>query len=62
MSRLLTTFNASPWTSVSVAEVGTMNIRFSAGNRATLTYMLNGVQVVKSIERQVFAAAAPACR
>jgi hypothetical protein len=39
-----------------------MNIRFTAGNRATLTYTLNGVQVAKSIERQVFAAAAPACR
>jgi hypothetical protein len=57
-----TTFDASPWIPVSVAEVGTMNIRFTAGNRATLTYTLNGVQVVKSIERQVFAAAAPACR
>jgi len=57
-----TTFDASPWIPVSVAEVGTMNLRFTAGNRATLTYTLNGVQVTKSIERQVFAAAAPACR
>ena len=36
----------------------------SASRRPTadVTYTLNGAQVVKSIERQVFAAAAPACR
>jgi hypothetical protein len=55
-------FNASPWGAVQSLEVGTMTLWFSAGDRATLEYSYNGVTVTKSIERQAFRAAAPACR
>lgn len=55
-------FDSSPWRDISVNEVGTMRLAFSAGDRGTLTYSVNGTSVTKSIERQVFAAMAPACR
>lgn len=55
-------FDTTPWTAIEVAEAGTMTLRFSAGDRATLAYTLNGVNVTKSIERQVFGATAPVCR
>ena len=55
-------FNASPWGSVSVASVGTMTLAFASGERGTLSYTFNGAAVTKAIERQVFAATAPACR
>jgi hypothetical protein len=55
-------FDASPWTAISFEQVGTMTMRFSAGDRATLTYTVNGTSVTKEIERQVFGGTAPACR
>ena len=55
-------FNAAPWGAVTVAPVGTMTLAFANGERGTLTYTFNGATVTKSIERQVFAATAPACR
>jgi hypothetical protein len=55
-------FNASPWTSIGFAPVGTMNLRFSDGERGTLTYNVGSANVVKSITRQVFGAFTSACR
>ena len=56
------TFNAAPWQPVQALDVGSMTLRFSAGDCATLTYTYNGVTVTKAIERQAFRAMAPACR
>jgi hypothetical protein len=39
-----------------------MTFRFTAGDRASVTYTVNGTQVTKEIERQVFGGTAPACR
>jgi hypothetical protein len=47
-------FNASPWTAVSLQQVGTMTLAFTTGSAGTLTYTYNGVTVAKPIERQVF--------
>lgn len=47
-------FNAQPWTAVTVVPVGTMTVRFSTGSNATLTYSVDGVNVTKQIQRQVF--------
>jgi hypothetical protein len=55
-------FNTSPWTAITATEVGTMTLRFQSGDRATLSYTYNGTTVNKTIQRQVFGAAAPACR
>ena len=54
-------FNASPWTGATPTQVGTMSVRMHTGNSATLTYTINGVQVTKQIERQVFGDLKPAC-
>jgi hypothetical protein len=55
-------FNTTPWTPIAFTEVGSMTLRFSAGDRAELTYSVNGTTVTKSIQRQVFEATAPVCR
>ena len=55
-------FDTTPWTSIESTEVGAMTLRFSAGDRATLTYSVNGTTVNKNIERQVFGSTAPVCR
>jgi hypothetical protein len=55
-------FDASPWTPITVTEVGSMTLRFLSGDRATLAYTYDGATVSKTIQRQVFGAAAPACR
>jgi hypothetical protein len=55
-------FDASPWREIGVSEVGAMTLRFSAGDRATLSYTVNGTSVTKNIERQVFGSTAPVCR
>ncbi len=47
-------FDARPWRPVVPEVVGNMTLSFASGNQATLTYTINGVQVVKPIERQVF--------
>jgi hypothetical protein len=54
-------FNASPWTSVGVAEVGTMALSFESVNRATVTYTVNGAAVTRAIEPQLFATPRPSC-
>lgn len=47
-------FNAVPWSSVNLTQVGNMSFTFTDGNTGTMTYTVNGVQVTKSIQRQVF--------
>ena len=54
-------FNATPFTGVTRATVGTMRLAFSDGNNGTLTYIYNGVTVTKPITRQVFSSPVPAC-
>jgi lysyl endopeptidase len=54
-------FNASPWTSAQATEVGTMKLDFENGRKGTLTYTVNGIQVVKPITRQVFSTPATDC-
>ncbi len=57
-------FNANPFTPIgaaNVTKVGTMRLRFSDGQRGSLTYSVNGVVVTKQISRQVFSSPVPAC-
>lgn len=58
-------FNASPFIPLNAAtntrRVGNMRIEFSHGNAAELTYDVDGQQVVKTIERQVFDTFRPEC-
>ena len=54
-------FNASPWPGVTLAEVGTMRLAFSAGHRGTLSYTVSGAAVTKTILRQVFAPRTSVC-
>lgn len=49
-------FNASPWSSISQAQVGAMRLAFTAAGAGTLTYTYNGRSVTKSITRQLFKA------
>jgi hypothetical protein len=55
-------FDSSPWPAGIVAtKVGTMTLAFTNGNSGTLTYSVDGVQVVKPIERFVYASPMPDC-
>ncbi len=60
-------FNATPFTplnpATNVTKVGTMRVQPSSSNSnsATLTYDVNGAQVVKQIERQTFGAMRTEC-
>lgn len=56
-------FSAVPFNSsqVSVTPVGTMRLAFSNGESGTLSYTVNGVQVNKTITRQVFSTPLPTC-
>ena len=47
-------FNTVPWTSIAFSTVGTMRAAFSDGITGTLTYSVDGIQVVKPIQREVF--------
>ncbi len=47
-------FNANPWSPISLTPVGTMQLRFPSAETGTLTYTVDGVAVVKQIERQRF--------
>jgi hypothetical protein len=47
-------FNASPWTTTTATQVGTMTVSFAGTNQGTLVYTVNGTGVTKSIQRQVF--------
>lgn len=48
-------FNAEPWTPATPTQVGNMTVRVFNGNRASITYTIDGVSVVKDITRQTFA-------
>ena len=47
-------FNAVPWTATSAVQVGTMRVAFSNATTGTLTYSVDGLNVTKSITREVF--------
>jgi hypothetical protein len=47
-------FNAVPFTATTPVEVGTMRVAFTNLGAGTLTYSVDGVNVTKSITRQVF--------
>jgi lysyl endopeptidase len=55
-------FNANPWTPTTPTQVGTMTFSFSSGNAGTLTYTVNGIQVTKSIQREVFSSPTTQCQ
>ena len=55
-------FNSSPWTAATSTPVGTMTLGFANGNSGTLSYSVNGVQVTKSIQRQVFSSPTTQCQ
>ena len=57
-------FNAQPFTPIgasNIARVGSMSVRFADANLGTLTYSMNGVQVEKTIQRQVYGSRAANC-
>lgn len=54
-------FNAVPWTATQETTVGNLSINFTSGNQGTLTYTINGQQVIKAIQRLVFASPATEC-
>ena len=57
-------FNANPFTPIgpaNITDVGSMSISFSEANAAVLTYTVNGVEVQKAIQRQVYGTRASAC-
>jgi hypothetical protein len=54
-------FNASPWTPNTLTQVGTMTLAFAGSNQGTLTYTVNGANVVKSIQRNQFASPPTVC-
>jgi lysyl endopeptidase len=55
-------FNASAWAATTPTAVGTMSFNFTSGNAGTLTYSVNGVQVTKQIQRQVFSSPTTQCQ
>jgi len=54
-------FNAVPWTPANPVQVGSMSLVFTDGNTGTMTYTVDGVQVVKQIQRQVFSTPKTQC-
>ena len=57
-------FFTNPFPSIgpgNLTQVGTMTVAFSGANSGTLTYSVNGVNVGKSITKQVYGAAAATC-
>jgi hypothetical protein len=57
-------FNAVPFTPITAAnltEVGRMTVSFTDANVAALTYSVNGTEVRKTIQRQVFGPRAANC-
>lgn len=57
-------FNAVPFTPIgasNLTKVGTMSVAFSDASVASLTYTVNGVEVRKSIQRQVYGARSANC-
>jgi hypothetical protein len=57
-------FNAVPFTPIgpsNLSKVGTMTVAFSEASVATLTYTVNGTEVKKSIQRQVYGTRSANC-
>jgi hypothetical protein len=57
-------FNANPFTPIGAANltrVGTMTVSFYDVNSGSLSYTMNGAEVSKSIQRQVFGSRAASC-
>lgn len=57
-------FNANPFTPIgpsNVTRVGSMTVSFSEANAGVLRYDVNGVQVTKSMQRQVYGTSAANC-
>jgi hypothetical protein len=55
-------FFSSTWTPpATTVPVGNMTLQFSDGENGTLTYVVNGLQVVKQIKRTVYANPTPLC-
>lgn len=54
-------YNAMPWTSVTVTQVGTMTVSFTANQTATIVYNVGATSVTKSIQKEIFATSAPTC-
>jgi hypothetical protein len=57
-------FNANPFRPIGASDltkVGTMSVAFQDPNSATLQYTVNGTQVSKGIQRQVYGSRATAC-
>ena len=57
-------FNANPFTPIgagNITRVGTMTVSLSQANAGTLTYTVNGAQVQKSIQRQVYGSRSATC-
>lgn len=57
----LPTVNLAQWTSPLIQQVGSMTINFIGPSQATIAYSVNGVGVVKTIQKQVFGVSAPTC-
>lgn len=55
-------FNTVPWTAIQETTVGNLSINFTSGNQGTLTYTINGQQVVKAIQRLVFSSPTTECQ
>lgn len=51
----------TPISAANLRKVGTMQFRFTSGVSGTLTYSVDGINVTKSITRQVFATPFPSC-
>ena len=57
-------FYANPFPSIgpgNLTQVGTMTVAFSGANSGTLTYSVDGINVSKSITKQVYGTAAASC-
>lgn len=57
-------FNAQPFTPIgpgNITRVGSMTLRFSDASVGTLRYTVNGVEVVKTVQRQVYGTRSANC-
>ncbi|MCM2329442.1 MAG: hypothetical protein NDI88_16295, partial [Lysobacter sp.] len=57
-------FNANPFTPIgpaNLARVGSMTVSFSQANAGRLVYTVNGIEVQKNIQRQVYGARSANC-
>lgn len=54
-------FDAASWGAVTNTQVGTLTVQFTRGNAASLTYTVDGVLVVRNVQRLVFGTPATEC-